>query len=262
MNIFVRVVRKLKRDGLASTLMAIARYLLNFRHRMAYEKMLRKGSMQERFSSIYEDNLWRSDESGSGEGSELAYTENVRNWLVYAIPKYSIRTFVDAPCGDLNWMRTVLPKVDVDYLGLDIVESVIEKNRRAYGTERIKFGVANICEDRISKCDLLMVRDCLFHLSYGDINKFLKNLSNTDYKYLLTTTHTVDGDFSNSDIETGDFRLIDLFGHPFGFSKESAIETIEDYPLGYPTPRKMILIAKGDVPAELASASTPPAGSG
>jgi len=239
------VLEKLKCDGVWLTIVSIQQY---FSRRLAYKKMLQRETLQERFSEIYEKNFWSSDESGSGEGSEIEYTKPLRSWLIKAIPKYQIRKFVDAPCGDFNWMRFVLPKVDVEYYGYDIVESVISKNKEIYNGRNIHFGVANICRNELPKCDLLMVRDCLFHLSYKDINKFLDNIAKVDYKYLLTTTHILDEDFANKDIITGDYRLINLFTEPFNFKNETIIEFVDDNPKGHNTPRQMIFIAKENVP--------------
>ena len=190
--------------------------------------MLKRSTLQERFSDIYEKNIWGSGESGSGEGSELEYAESLRTWLVESLPKYKVRKFVDAPCGDFNWMRSVIGQVDIEYVGYDIVPSVISRNRELYGEENVNFEVANICNDELPICDLLMVRDCLFHLSYEYINKFLVNISNLDYKYLLTTTHILGKDCSNRDIVTGDFRLINLFLGPFNFTSRKVIEVVDD----------------------------------
>jgi hypothetical protein len=98
-----------------------------------------------------------------------------------------------------------------------------------------------------------MVRDCLFHLSYEDINKFLINLSNTNYNYLLTTTHTVNKDFENSNINTGDFRLIDLFSPPFSFDPTKVESRVDDFPVGYSLKRQMILVEKRFVPKEVSN---------
>jgi hypothetical protein len=93
-----------------------------------------------------------------------------------------------------------------------------------------------------------MVRDCLFHFSYNDINKFLKNINKIKYKYLLTTTHIVKKNFINRDIITGDFRIINLFSYPFNFNNQNIVDRVNDYPKGHSLPREMILIEKKYVP--------------
>jgi hypothetical protein len=253
MNLIKKVLDKLKRDGIWLTTIAIQQHFSykNFSQRLAYKKMFQRETLQERFSDIYEGNFWNSNESRSGEGSEIEYTKPLRSWLIKAIPKYKIERFVDAPCGDFNWMRVVLPEVDVEYYGYDIVETIVSRNKENYSGKNVHFGVANICKDELPKCDLLMVRDCLFHLSFKDINKFLDNIAKIDYKYLLTTTYILDKGFVNKDISTGDWRLINLFAEPFNFKNETIIEFVDDSPKGHKLPRQMIFIAKENVPSSI-----------
>jgi hypothetical protein len=212
--------------------------------------MLKQDSLKSRFNQIYEKNLWRSEETRSGEGSELNYTMSLRNWLIDNLPKLKIKHLVDAPCGDFNWMRKVVLKSSFYYSGFDIVNSIINKNK-SYSNAKTKFSVANICKDQLPNCDLLMVRDCLFHFSYNDINKFFKNINKIKYKYLLTTTHIVGKNFRNRDIVTGDFRIIDLFSYPFNFNNQKIVDRVNDYPKGHTLPREMILIKKQYVPKSI-----------
>jgi hypothetical protein len=222
------------------------------KRRREYKRMLELNSNKDRFSTIYDKKLWKSNESESGEGSEFSYTEKLRHELPALISDYNINVIVDAPCGDFNWMRFVLPKVDnVDYFGFDIVESVISSNNENYSTDKIHFEVADICKDHLPSCDLLIVRDCLFHLSYQDVERFLQNIQKVDYKYLLTSTHVVGEETKNSDIETGDFRLIDLFKIPFSFDSKHILQVIDDYPEGHATKKRVILIKKENVPSSL-----------
>jgi len=254
MSAYTRFLRKLKRDGLPSTLFATLQFPSSLKRRFRCSNTSTGTSISDRFNKIYEKNIWRSKETVSGGGSELHYTETLREWLINRLPELDVKVFVDAPCGDFNWMSKVLPEVDVDYLGLDIVGPLIQNNIEIYGAEKVKFSAANICEDKLPACDLLMVRDCLFHLSYEDIDKFLKNISDVEYRYLLTTTHVVDDSFANNDIQSGDSRLIDLFAHPFNFDESLLFDRVNDYPKGYEVPREMLLIEKKNVPISLSRA--------
>ncbi|MDB9986894.1 methyltransferase domain-containing protein [Candidatus Pelagibacter sp.] len=223
----------------------------NVVNKIEYKKMLNHNEIKDRFIIIYNKNLWSSKESKSGEGSEVKQTKNLSLWLKKNLKKFKINTFVDAPCGDLNWIKKILNKLDINYVGIDIVPQIIKKNKKNFSSKKIKFEVKNICSDKLPKCDLLMVRDCLFHLSYKDINKFLKNLSRTQYKYLLTTTH-IETNIINHDIVTGDFRTFDLFASPFNFKKKDVIEKINDFSPEYKYNRKiMILIKKKNVPVSI-----------
>lgn len=246
-NIFIE---KLRTNSLFSLLGKIICYLLNFKYRLQYKEMLKKRTIKNRFNEIYKKNLWQSKETRSGEGSELNYTLTLRNWLIRKLKKLKIKILVDAPCGDFNWMKMVISRTNIYYFGFDIVNSIIEKNK-LYSNKKTIFKVANICKDPLPKCDLLIVRDCLFHFSYKDINKFLKNISKTRFKYLLITNHIVEKNFMNRDIITGDFRVINLFCYPFNFNNNEIVDRVKDCPKEYRPLREMILIRKKNVPMSL-----------
>jgi SAM-dependent methyltransferase len=253
-SICSRLIQKFRREGVSRTLVAFFQYPFGLFRRNRYRHMLELQSPKQRFAAIYKNNFWLSKESGSGSGSELENTKSIRSELPLLVRKFGIKSIVDAPCGDLNWMRLVLSEVDVSYIGLDIVDKVIEGNKKNILGENIKFSVADICDDKIPDCDLLMVRDCLFHLSYDDIEKFLNNISGCQYRYLLTSNHTELGDsFKNQNIVTGDFRLIDLFSQPFLFDKAKVMHSIRDDIVNIKgvTKREMSLFSKADVPRKI-----------
>ena len=129
-NLLEKTLRKIKREGFLSTTISILRFPFTIEQRKAYKDMLAKGTINERFAEIYEKNLWMSKESGSGEGSEINYTKPLRKWLIKTLPLLNVKVFVDAPCGDFNWMKEVLPKINVKYFGFDITHSIIEFNKK------------------------------------------------------------------------------------------------------------------------------------
>ena len=168
------------------------------------------------FTEIYNSNHWKSSESISGEGSEIKQTEPLINDLNKLLTEMNIATVLDLPCGDFNWMK----KVDfsnIDYVGADIVEELIKINL-VQNKERknIIFKVLNLITDPLPKSDIIIVRDCLVHLSYKDINSSIKNIKSSGSKYLLTTTFT--NHYQNHDIVTGDWRPLNLQEKPFNFS--------------------------------------------
>ena len=188
---------------------------------------------KEKFDYIYENKIWSSGETLSGIGSSLEYTKNLRKNLPLLFEKYEIKSFLDVPCGDFNWMSEVLKKYNINYIGCDIVESLIEDLKKKYSSEFIQFKRLDMCQDELPKVDLIFVRDCLFHLSFQDIQCFINNFKKSNIKYILTSSHKNIDDFENIDIDTGSFRKIDLFKHPFNFSKdfkEEIIDFIEPYP--------------------------------
>ena len=194
---------------------------LRGRKRKIYEQNLFKiKSVEDKFTKIYKDNYWLDKESRSGTGSSLSSTENIRNHLQKIFDKFKIKKVFDAPCGDFNWMYHVMKHSDIDYCGSDIVEDLINLNKKKYENDRIRFKKLDIRMDKLPKSDLMICRDCLFHFSYNDINLFLKNFISSEIKYILLTINpTEDENFKNKDIITGDFRLTNFFLEPFNFKK-------------------------------------------
>lgn len=207
------------------------RYLISgrVRRKMRYDEVRALGDARERFARIYESRAWRGSESLSGAGSSLAATVEIRRRLPEIIDRYGVRHLLDAPCGDFHWMQKVVrTRPTLHYTGGDIVTKLIADNRRRFGTGRVRFEPLDITADPLPAADLMMVRDCLFHLSHADIGRFLANLARSEIELLLTTTNVIEGEtIVNRDIESGDFRPIDLFAQPLGFPR-SCLESFED----------------------------------
>ncbi len=196
------------------------------------------------FEEIYKYNLWGDCESFSGTGSSLLYTENLRKELPLLLRKYNINSIFDAPCGDFNWMNEVLKKNQIKYIGADIVEALIKKNREKYrSTDAVDFMVLDLVNDDYPNADLMICRDCLFHLSYKDIFAVIERFLISNIKFILVTSHdNNNSEFYNSDIKTGYFRKLDLFSAPFMFPKNS-LEIINDWVEPDP-PRAMHLFSR------------------
>jgi len=164
------------------------------------------------FTEIYESNSWTSSESRSGLGSELLSTETIRKELPEVFKKFNIKSVLDIPCGDFNWMNNVDLK-EVHYIGADIVENMIEDNKNNF--KDYEFKVLDITEDDLPEVDLIFARDILGHFDYENIEKTIKNIISSGSKYLLTTSFTK-WEY-NIDIKNGDWRPINLMLKPFLF---------------------------------------------
>jgi len=166
--------------------------------------------LKEVFTKIYENNLWTSQESKSGLGSELKSTEVIRRELPELFKKFEIKSVLDIPCGDFNWMQHV-DMTNVDYIGADIVEKMIDSNKNNF--VNVEFKVLDLTESELPKVDLIFVRDLLGHFNYQNVNKALQNIIRSGSKYLLTTSFT--RWHYNVDIENGGWRPINLMLQPF-----------------------------------------------
>lgn len=186
--------------------------------------------MRDIFNRIYKNNLWGNLESVSGPSSTLARTTNLRAILPKIIYELKIESILDAPCGDFNWMGSVIRELpEIRYTGADIVSDLIEYNSRNNSNlKNVSFLELDITNDKLPSSDMMICRDCLFHFSYFDTYKFFINFINSDIKFLLTTTHVNKSGFDNTNITTGAWRWMDLFLPPYAFHPNMAITKISD----------------------------------
>jgi len=186
-----------------------------------------KNEVKEAFTLIHGYDLWSSSESRSGGGSHIETTRNLRKALPELWKKYSIKTFLDAPCGDYNWMKEV-NKDGIEYLGIDIVDELIESNKK-YEDKNVKFKILDITKDELPKTDMIFCKDCLQHLSFENVHKALNNFKKSGSKYLLVTSYPLTK--KNIDIKNGDYRPLNLFIEPFNL-KNSLYELTEIHSYG------------------------------
>ena len=198
------------RSAVPSSLIARMTTLRSHWRRM---REIRKGP-EHMFTHIYRTNAWRGAESLSGKGSDLHNTVNIRSILPEILAELGVRSILDAPCGDFHWMQHV-DLEGVTYIGGDIVAPLVVENQRRFGRPGREFRHLDITKDDIPKVDLIFCRDCLFHLSFADIDAALRNFRRSGSTYVMTTTLDFSG--PNVDIPTGEFRPLSLLIAPFRF---------------------------------------------
>ena len=199
--------------------------------------------VEEIFTHIYKTSFWKLGESISGPGSELKVTNRMRKELSALIKRFNITSMADAPCGDLNWMKYV----DIGtcrYIGIDIVQELIENNARIFGDTR-EFRHINLLESVIEKVDLILCRDMLAHLTYEQIFTALRNFKQSGSKYLLVTTNLLKQ--TNYDLgTTGDHRFLNLELPPFNFPRPLALIE-EDVPYEFERGKHLALWFLDDI---------------
>ncbi len=171
---------------------------------------------KKRFNEIYQKNYWGDSESISGPGSRLEATETLRNELKILFNKFKIKSLVDAPCGDFNWMKLV-DLEGVDYTGVDIVDDIISNNIKLYANSHKNFYCKNFISEIVPQGDLILCRDCLPHFSNYNVKKAINNFILSDSTYLLTSSYPECSE--NLDIITGEWRKINFNIKPFNFPK-------------------------------------------
>ena len=169
-----------------------------------------------KFATIYNKNKWGSDESSSGYGSTLTQTSNIRDKLPQLIKEFNIKSVLDIPCGDFNWLSTVDLNIE-HYIGADIVSDLVCANQDKFQSETCCFELLDITSSTLPQADLILCRDCLVHFSYKDIKSAIENFKRSGAKYLLTTTF-INRSF-NRNIITGGWRPLNLQLPPFNFPK-------------------------------------------
>ncbi len=147
----------------------------------------------------------------SGPGSSLMNTERLRLELPTVFRSFGIKRIVDAPCGDLNWMRHLGYEFDC-FIGVDIVRDVIERLRAEFPSEKFHFQNGNICEDILPRADAIFCRDCFGHLSFANIVEATRLFKKSEAKFIMTTTFP---DGKNYDVPSGGWRQINLQDEPF-----------------------------------------------
>lgn len=168
------------------------------------------------FDEIYNNNSWGSPESVSGHGFEKRNTVNLRKNLKYLQKTLDIKTILDVPCGDLNWITDSILD-DVSYRGWDVVQELIEENKKKNLKPNFHIECKDVLVDRIPKVDLIICRDLLIHFPFKEIWEFLEKVVESNSKYLLVTCYTID---SNAcDIELGQCRAVNLEVLPFKFHR-------------------------------------------
>ncbi len=178
------------------------------------------------FTSIYKSNHWAQSDnlkgeivSVSGPGSNVNQEGfiNLKNNFNKILNEFDIKSILDMPCGDFLWLNEVIKDKNIDYLGIDIVDELIDENKTKYMKKNINFE----CEDIVDffpnkQFDLIIIRDLFIHLKNSDIKKIINNLNKIDFKYLAINNSTVD---KNIDINIGKHRKVNLLIEPFNLKK-------------------------------------------
>jgi len=167
-----------------------------------------------RFAEIHRTNAWTCDETRSGPGSSRIGSQVIRQALPDLIQRFGIKSILDAPCGDWNWMKDVTVNLDF-YIGIDIVPEIISGNAEKFGARNRRFAVKDIVTDLLPRADLILCRDCLAHLPLKDCVKAISNFRNSRSTYLLATTSP--SITRNRDIKVGDWAARNLELEPFSF---------------------------------------------
>ncbi len=229
-----------KKMQLLKTLFSNARGYFYYKR---LEILNKRRTTEEVFTRYWMKNHWKNKESKSGDGSTLEYTESIRNEIPVLIKSLSVKSILDAPCGDFNWFKEITLPENVKYIGADIVKEMIEDLSKNFSNKSRSFVSINVIEDKLPNSDIWLCRDLVFHLPEKNVFQLIENFINSDISYLLITSHT-SSDVKNKDIVTGGFRLVNLLKHPYNLPRPET--KIKDYIDGFPE-RHLLLYTKNSL---------------
>jgi SAM-dependent methyltransferase len=174
---------------------------------------------------------------GSGAGSAVAATKDLRALLERVVREWNVRRVVDVGCGDWQW-ASLVDWGQAEYVGYDLVPQLIERLQRQHGGPRVRFELMDGPDTFVPpECDLLFCKDVLQHLPNREVASMIARFSPRATRLLWV--NDIQAGSGNRDIERGDWRTLDLRQPPFGVPAEVLLE--------YATPptRKAVLLQRG-----------------
>ena len=182
---------------------------------LADKESLADLNLAQRFRRIHDTNMWGAAASASGLGSEIDATIVLRTELPRLFKKLGMTSLLDAPCGDAGWINKA--DLGVRTVGVDIVPALIAslQARAAAGEIKGEYHLADITLDPLPRCDAILCRDALVHLSFANIERAVGNFKASGAVWLIATTFP---DWqTNGDCEDGDWRALNFERAPFGW---------------------------------------------
>ncbi|HUR78323.1 MAG TPA: class I SAM-dependent methyltransferase [Acidimicrobiales bacterium] len=186
----------------------------------------RSDSRRRAFAAIYEQHDWLGG-SKSGPGSDPERTAPYRAIVERFLREHAVRRVLDIGCGD--WSTSGL--IDwsaVDYTGVDVVGEVVDANQARHAGPGISFRRLDAVDDDLPDADLVLIKEVLQHLPTDDVLALLAKVA--QYPYVIVVNdiahrwrrrwfgrdrwHPMPP--TNTDVEPGGYRLLDLRQPPFG----------------------------------------------
>lgn len=133
----------------------------------------------------YWDRRYRDGRS-SGAGSEGETARFKGEHVTNVIKRLGVTSIIDWGVGD----GTVLSHIDTSkltsYIGTDVSHSIIDRVAKTHSTDNRVFMYADKVRPELTRCDLSMSMDVLFHFpDESDYRGYLDNLFSSAVRYVL-----------------------------------------------------------------------------
>jgi len=153
---------------------------------------------KEIFSYIYKNKLWGSAisekfYSGPGSHNTEVTKKYINAFQKYFYSKLNDLTVLDLGCGDFNIGSQLYNKAK-NYIGIDVVPGLIERNKKLYNAKNLTFFCLDIVKDELPDGDCILLREVLQHLTNNEVVIILEKLYS--YKYVIITESIPIGKFN------------------------------------------------------------------
>jgi len=152
-------------------------------------------SRAEAFEKIYASAVWGGEATdgtaSSGSGSRGRYISEYSALLKHLLQAHKIASVADLGCGDFEVGKIIAGMVE-DYTGVDIAQSMVDRNTRLHSSDRVHFVRADLASDPLPPAGAALVRQVLQHLSNSEIQAALANILKT-YPLVFITEHVYTG---------------------------------------------------------------------
>lgn len=166
------------------------------------ERVMRAKLKDQAYSIVYEYNVWGSDVSRSGTGSDL-WSPEARlavTALEAVVDAFGIRRMLDCACGDATWMVPffVTRHPEIDYTGVDVVSDVVERNRKQHPS--VRFLQQDLSEIPLpTGAELIFSKETVNHMHLNDAQMAIRRFAATGARYLLTNVHVGSDNFAGAE---------------------------------------------------------------
>ena len=180
------------------------------RHHQDRPVELARVNIFERFAS---QNAWRSRETVSGPGSELARTVSARHCLGRWIAQYGWRSVGDI-CGDGNWQGNITGIDSIAYTGYDIANFSLRRARhKNHGHATMRFKQMDLVDTVPPTADAFIVRDVIQHLPLRMGMQVLQNVVRSKAQFLVVSSFP--NVKLNIGVQIGGFYRNNIYAPPF-----------------------------------------------
>jgi len=171
------------------------------------------------FSRIYRDNVWGN---GSGWGSSIEFAQAYVNFINEFLQSNEIKSVLDIGCGDWQFSRFI-EWGKVRYVGIDVVEGVIEENKKTFLKPGVEFLRCSAEDMDMSQFELILIKDVLQHLPSERVHAVIDRVCLSGCRFCLITNDVAETPSRNADIEIGGHRDLDVSLPPFSMKCERVL---------------------------------------